>query len=222
MRVRCRSCRCLSASVDIVDDPRSYHFYGMCGSDEKKGYLLEDKMLQLLQCTETKQAINLRFKSLGNLLRGQRNAAASSYRFEQVKHDWDQVDWDTPTPADQNDESIVEPVTSFSLIPKHCQSITVSSAESECRVHLPESFPEGFIRSDPALGPYKSCVETLCDEGNPEKAHNMAKLETLKAKRKRQQALEDEAVKKQLDAEYKVASDIASIAEMADPNDGKC
>ena len=29
-------------------------------------------------------------------------------------------------------------------------------------------------------------------------------------------------VKKQLDAEYKVASDIASIAEMADPNDGKC
>jgi hypothetical protein len=220
---KCDYGTCLSASIDIVDDAHAYNFYGMCALDENKGYLLENQNHQLLQCRETKQEINLRFKSInGNLLRGQGNAAALSYRFQQVKHDWDQVDWDAPTPAAQSAESIIEPVTSFSLIPKDCHSITASSAELECRVHLPESFPEGFIRSDPALSPYTSCVETLCDEGNPEKAHNMAKLETLKAKRKRQQSLEDEAVKKQLDAEYKVASNIASIAEMADVNDGKC
>ena len=50
----------------------------------------------------------------------------------------------------------------------------------------------------------------------------MANIETLKAKRKRKVALEEEAAQKQIDAESKVASKIAQLAENADPNDNKC
>ena len=118
---------------------------------------------------------------------------------------------------------VEEPLTSFKLIPSECKSATVSSTELECKMHLPESFPAGFLRNDPALAPFTVCAENVCNSGDPEMAHKLAKLETLKAKRNRQKALEQETIQKKIDAEIQAATKNVAAAQMADLNDNdKC
>ena len=90
-------------------------------------------------------------------------------------------------------------------------------------MHLPESFPAGFLRNDPALAPFTVCAENVCNSGDPEMAHKLAKLETLKAKRNRQKALEQETIQKKIDAEVQAATKNVAAAQMADLNDNdKC
>ncbi len=225
-KFKCEYGTCFSFNIDLLDNPKIHHFLGMCGSHGKKEeFLIVDTALQQIQCKGEQQEIDvpLRFKSVrSSLLRGPKNVGSQSYRFLQLKTDWDTVDWELPTPSWNSESPIEEPVTSYNLIAQDCKAATVSSTELECRMHLPESFPQGFVRSDPALEPYKACADVLCDEADPEKAHKMANIETLKAKRKRKVALEEEAAQKQIDAESKVASKIAQLAENADPNDNKC
>ena len=221
---------CLTAEINYKDGVKMHNFMGMCGS-KSSGYI-EQKNLHQISCAGQPKEISLRFQAIRSaLLRGQKKTVnlGAAHRFAELrnrmKSDWGSVDWDEPTtPTFESSLSPVEaPLTSFQLIPSDCKSATVSSTEQECKIHLPESFPAGFLRSDPALAPFTVCAENVCNNGDPEMAHKMAKLETLKAKRNRQKTLEQETIQKKIDAEVQAASKIAAAAQMADLNDNeKC